>query len=147
MKSIATISLLLLIVASGCDKRIEIIDTSSENPISTIAKTAFDELNPDELVIYNALLIAANEFDNPISVRVFKCGIPYENDTSVKIELISKHNSEGDIRRLYYLKIAGKDAGSFSPYGSLPISYENPNVDVGNLNRALKEHWDDMGLN
>lgn len=140
---VIVITLILTVFLTACS------GTSSSR--STGSKSAIDSLNSDEKLIFDALLIALQDFYNPSQTRVLNVQDPFSDGSACKIQLQSTNQFGGTTSEYYHL-ILSNTAFSSLKKGSLVdglnsamISPEK--VSVTNLNKALSEHWENLGVN
>lgn len=111
-------------------------------------------LNNKECEIYEALLIGIKDFYNPQAVRVLE--IRNINDRGLCYLTITGQNRLGGTLQKFY-RLVLNDSGyikkgelseySDSDYQNIEQNFDiDKYVSVGNINRALKKHWEDLGI-
>ncbi len=146
-----------LFLLCSCSNEAEIIQESSSN----IELSAIEKLNEDEKVIYNALLVASEQFYNPSGLRILELSKPFENGIGVynshfyvKIQGVNK--AGGTITDVFIITtendemfgagdVRDREVSIYPKLTEIPKElWEEEHV--GNINRALKEHWEILGL-
>lgn len=159
MKKIAIIFLgLFMIFSLGACDNASGDNASGENTTEEIELSEYDKLTDFEKGIFDAFIINVNDFYNPSEVRFL--GFSWYDDSikviRIKIQGTNKlgvtltkwyqlqvydytlSSSEGEI--FYYYK------GDMTEMGDWWTIDTDSEVNVGRLNRALTEYWEDLGL-
>lgn len=121
--------------------------TSIESSVEEFSKTPIESLSGREKEIYEALIIAINNgsFYFPQDIRIVQLsGVEDYTYDIIRIKSSSLFDefiylivsNSGDIKRGTVLKFSG----------AIPPLYEIDDVDIGNINRALNQYWEDLGL-
>lgn len=146
-----------------------------------VSKTAIESLSSEEKQIFDALVIAADNFYTPQSIKVLSVknifgsvlsdGTVYEDmyGPRCSIEISAENKAGGSTKKKYILwtsemgdsknetvlifapqvyhkngTIAEYYDDKCRPYQGKERDFEN--VNIGNLNRALTQYWQDLGL-
>lgn len=167
MKKLLCILLALVFITSfwACEQ--ENPNQKSE-PDETPPPSAYDQLNDEEKLLYEALIIWTTKFEHH-DTRVLAVGNMTLESKKVAIQLQYSENEylgqtgniigQKTVNKPYWMGLSETSSeiieqkGVSSGYSNVidVIHDKNGNVDCGNINRALKEYWDtyyeDMGLN
>ena len=147
--------------------------TPVPTPISTPEPSAYDLLNESEKELFDYLADAVIDFFNPSSVRVLKVAARTEVAAGLSdsfpdgedcyiIQITGTNKIGGTINKYFqvnmmdYVYIDGDgnripmEKGSMLDvsliYDILGINTESSVIDVGRINKALKERWENLGL-
>lgn len=129
----------------ACDSASDEIELSEYDKLSTLEKAVFD-----------AFIMNVNDFYNPSEVRFLGFTEYYETSKSIYLNIQGTNKLGGTITKTYYLQVYdntlsdGKNnyyyyKGDIYEFFDRSIDSDSE-VKVGNLNRALIEYWEDLGL-
>ena len=149
MKKLIIILLVVVCLASlwSCDNK----NTNDQEPVETEPLSAYEQLNEDEKLIYEALIIAADDFYTPTSLRLLNVASMTSSYVYIKVQSGNRFGSLltdtfmlglSETSTLYeYTKGAAT---------TIPVSVENwgiNNINCEKINLAIDEYWDEKGLN
>lgn len=116
-----------------------------------ISKSPIESLNEQEKLIYEALMIGIKDFYNPQAVRVLE--IKKSGDDKCDITITGSNKLGGTIQKYYSLRLVDNGInkkGEMTDWTDfkelLKYGKKYDNVDVGNINRAIKQYWEDLGI-
>jgi len=118
--------------------------------IATNPPTALESLSDYERELFDCFLIGVDSVYVPTSARIVKCGKPIESTngyTFVSLLIQAENKVGGTVSSIFNLKITGTNIGELldNPFMD-DVGSEDPNINVGKINKALAEHWEDLGL-
>lgn len=124
----------------------------SDEMSEEVSKTPIESLNDQEKEIFEAFISGVDIFKVPQTARLLDIKKITKGRGSCLITVTSENTMGGTVKEeciLYFgsdtlgRKIASlDDLFVYSPEET--TNYEN--VDVGNINRAIKQHWEDLGI-
>ena len=128
-------------------------------PIITQPPTAYEQLNEKEKRIFDALIIATEEFKNPSTVRLLDFDIIVDTvvDGSemhfITVKLQAAIPAGGEVSENYILYLDKSTFSTGHVYYKGDIegwdydpSGAEPGVERSKINKALIEYWEEQGL-
>ena len=153
MKKIAIIFLGLFIIflLGACG------NASGENTTEEIELSEYDKLTDLEKGIFDAFIMNVNDFYNPSEVRFLGFDSYFDSTKSIRIKIQGTNKLGGTLTKWYQLQVYDNtlssggqiyyyDKGDMTETGDWWIIDTDSEVNVGRLNKALTEYWEDLGL-
>ena len=129
------------------------------------------EMSSAEKLVFDALVIALNDFNNPSKVRVLEAGKIFEipadgiNGLGIVLRLQGENKLGGTLNKEYFLILRlfrfgeiGSSDIKFYEHGTIvevddfDVNFEpfeqtaDVEINIGNINHAIREHYDELGI-
>ena len=106
-------------------------------------------LSDDERFVYESVIDKSKDFKSPSSVRVLRVGQIVESSGITLVELQGKNGFDAVTSSIFILSL--EDGGTINKGEMVEaptqiFSSDDENIDTGNINRAIKEYWEDKGI-
>ena len=132
----------------GCASENKEVDVNSNE---TSLLSAYDQLSEDEKLVFDALTIALKNFYNPSKVRLLEAGAMGEDSITIKVQ--GTNMAGGTITESYILYFKNHQDG-YNYYSKrykgdvykIDFSYSHDDVSCSKINKALKEYWEEQGI-
>ena len=162
--TLLTCSCSITAVACSKDNSSGAVQSSQSNTSESISESAYELLNENEKIIFDALIVNINNFHSPVDVKVLEIrSLGFESFTSIKpdiswqdcfLRIMSKNGMGATTTEWYRLTLEDYEdtkKGDISEVslmdGNVPMfSYQFDYAMPANINKALTEHWEELGL-
>ncbi|MDD4070714.1 MAG: hypothetical protein PHF05_09765 [Candidatus Izemoplasmatales bacterium] len=135
----------------------ERVIASDENPTVEIEVSEYDKLSTLEKGIFDAFIMNVNDFYNPSEVRFLGFTTYFDSTKSIYVKIQGTNRLGGTLTKWYSLQVYDNtlsdgdqiyyyDKGDMTETGDWWTIDTDSEVNVGRLNKALTEYWEDLGL-
>lgn len=120
--------------------------------VSTVGCSGKSSFNVDELFVFESVIEKSKDYKDPSSVRILGLEKLLGDSDFRAIQLQGENSFGANKNSYYFLYQYSNDEYRKGDFLELPsefdvkIEFEDENIDIGKINKAIKKHWEDKGI-